>query len=120
MADKKLKPPTPQAISALLKRAGFERSRPGSRGRVNWDGTTVRGSRPRIPGFEVRADVNGAAVSFNSGRVVGGDATAELRIRMLRRYAEEIDAAGYAALVKFDHAKSHVLVSAVSAGGKGQ
>lgn len=104
--------PTPQAISALLRKAGFERSRPVGRGRVKWSGETVRGSRQRAPGFEAKAENGTVIVRFRSGPVFSPDATAELRIRMLRRYGEEIDAAGYGALIRFDGAASGVIVTA--------
>jgi hypothetical protein len=88
-------PPTPQAVSALLKRAGFERSNHGDKG-VMWNlmstGYRVTG---RTPDAEPRFVV---VLHFDEGQYGCQDdweRHLETAVEQLSRYAEVISAAGW-------------------------
>lgn len=80
------KPPTPQGISALLRKAGFEKSVSSA--------SRIKGWRNHSPGYIVRAD--------SPGRVFVHHTTSDFRPSRERcaeeqeRYAQAIEAAGYA------------------------
>jgi hypothetical protein len=76
-------PPTPQAISALLRKAGFERS--VSRA------TRIKGWRESSAGYYV----TGYKDEVNVRHMLGFSRDEEARDRMLARYAEAIRAAGW-------------------------
>ena len=81
------KEPTPQGISALLKRAGFERSTSSP--------SRIKGWRNYTAGYQVNARYpSGAEVTHRVGFDRGPRADAE-RARMLAAYAEAIRAAGW-------------------------
>lgn len=96
------KPPAPQGISALLKRAGFERSDTGQPG-VMWHEAstgfsvwkTFHGNAPRQPYVAVQHHIRDADRSDEGwpGR------QQEMRA-MLDRYAEVLRTAGYPAFVR--------------------
>jgi ribonuclease HIII len=84
------KRPTPQGISALLRKAGFERSVSHA--------TRVRGFSSRTQGYVVGGRTDGSVAVYhedgNSFMIT--DATAARQVREQARYAEAIEAAGYA------------------------
>jgi len=83
------KPPTPQGISALLKRAGFERSESSATG--------VKGWRNHSEGYVVRGYESGRVhVGHEDGRFHSADADRQRSAEMEERYAQVIEAAGYA------------------------
>jgi hypothetical protein len=92
------KPPTPQGISALLRKAGYARSEliPG---RIAWDGRRIRSSL-RTAGYMVIKGADGEVlVSYKTGRVVNPDAEAKRRAGLLADYARALRAVGWAAAV---------------------
>jgi hypothetical protein len=90
------KPPTPQAISALLRKAGFERWTLGPATREHWDGRPVASSRERSDGYEViKGPREQVLVGYREGRVVNPDRMAERRARMLAEYARVVRDAGW-------------------------
>lgn len=92
------KPPTPQAISALLRKAGYARSEV-TPGRVRWDGTRVRSAK-RSAGYRVIKGNHGEVrVSYSGGDVVSPNASAKQRDALLADYARAICAAGWQATV---------------------
>ena len=81
------KPPTPQGISALLKRAGFERSVSSA--------TRIKGWRNHSEGYAVSASEPGrVCVEYKTGFDRGPNA-ASRRDEMLGEYAGFFAAAGY-------------------------
>jgi hypothetical protein len=82
--------PTPQGISALLRKAGF--------GRSARNATRVRGFSSRTRGYVVGGRTDGTVAVYhedgNSFMIT--DATVERQVREQARYAEAIEAAGYA------------------------
>ena len=81
------KEPTPQGISALLKRAGFERSTSSP--------SRIKGWRNYTAGYQVNARYpSGAEVTHRVGFDRGPRADAE-RARMLAAYATVIREAGW-------------------------
>jgi hypothetical protein len=88
--------PTPQGISALLRKAGFERSflRPPTGTR--WDGRPDSRTRKRVAGFEVRAEGGDVSVIWRPSSGVGNlNRMIEDRNVQLRCYAHVIADAGY-------------------------
>jgi hypothetical protein len=107
------KQPTPQAISALLRKAGYERSAfiPGT-GRLRWDGTEVRGSRRRSWGFMVnRYGVDRVSVTHITGPVYNPDESEKRRDLALQRYADAIVAGGYLVRLSEDRPRFLVVTS---------
>jgi hypothetical protein len=106
------KPPTPQAISALLRKAGYARSEliPG---RIAWDGRRIRSSL-RTAGYRVIKGADGEVlVSYEIGRVVNPDAEAKRRVILLADYARALCAGGWQATVSEpDERKPRVIVAA--------
>jgi hypothetical protein len=84
------KQPTPQGISALLRKAGFERSVSNA--------TRVRGFSSRTRGYVVgaRTDRSVAVYHEDGNSFMTTDATVERQVREQARYADAIEAAGYA------------------------
>lgn len=83
------KQPTPQGISALLRKAGFERSVRST--------TRVRGYSSRSQGYVVGGGkVSAVTVYHEDSSFMRTDATVERCVREQARYAEAIEAAGYA------------------------
>jgi hypothetical protein len=80
------KPPTPQGISALLKRAGFERSVSSA--------TRIKGWRNYSEGYSVTGYRDEVNVRHHTGYARGSGA-AERRDTALAQYAEAIRAAGW-------------------------
>jgi len=81
------KEPTPQGISALLKRAGFERSTSSP--------SRIKGWRNYSAGYRVEASYpTGAEVTHKTGFDRSERAQAE-RDKMLNAYADVIRAAGW-------------------------
>ena len=82
------KPPTPQGISALLKRAGFERSESSA--------TRIKGWRKSSEGYSASKwdDDGSVEVTWHRGLLSPSEADEE-RPRMLVAYTETITAAGY-------------------------
>jgi hypothetical protein len=104
------KPPTPQAISALLRKAGFARSNHGDKG-VMWNamstGYRVTG---RAPDAEPRFVV---VLHFDEGQYgfrVDYERHLETAVEQLSRYAEVISAAGWDAELK--HGDPKLIVTA--------
>ena len=88
-----VKPPTPQGISRLLAKAGFERST-SSAGRI-------RGWRNYTEGYSAGKwdDRGSVAVSYSRGLRPPSEAE-PIRLEMLVSYAEVITAAGFAVTEK--------------------
>jgi ribonuclease HIII len=82
--------PTAPVISALLRKAGFERSTKSP--------TRVRGFSSRTQGYIVGSQSDGSvAVYHESGNsFMITDATVARQVREQERYAQAIEAAGYA------------------------
>jgi hypothetical protein len=76
-------PPTPQAISALLRKAGFERSQSRA--------TRIKGWRESTTGYHV----TGYGDEVNVSHRLGFARDEEARDRMLAKYADAIRAAGW-------------------------
>jgi hypothetical protein len=91
------KPPTPQGISALLKKAGFERETLRPPTGVRWDGRPDSRTRKWLAGFQVHADRDRVVVRWRSGFVANPDSTAKDRatVVQLRCYANVITEAGW-------------------------
>jgi hypothetical protein len=110
------KQPTPQGISALLRKAGFARSEmiPG---RTGWDGRRIRSAK-RTDGYRVTKGLAGQVlVGYATGRVVNPDATAKRRDGLLADYARVICAAGWQATVSEpDEWAPRVIVTAPPSG----
>jgi hypothetical protein len=82
------KTPTPQGISALLRKAGFKRSESST--------SRVRGFRNRSSGFVVSRRGDGeVAVYHETGFFMTDDAIEGRRAEQEGRYADVIEAAGY-------------------------
>ena len=93
-----VKPPTPQGISALLRKAGFERSVSSA--------TRIKGWRNYSEGYSVRSDYVAEAgdcisVSYNRGNYLPSEAD-RIRPGMLADYGVAIAAAGYSAEIVRD------------------
>ena len=91
------KPPTPQGISALLRKAGFERSESSA--------TRIKGWRSYSEGYSVAKwdDYGTVDVRWHRGLLTPTEA-AEARPRVLGDYIEAIRAAGYSvSLLNGDH-----------------
>jgi hypothetical protein len=83
------KHPTPQGISALLRKAGFKRSESNS--------TRIRGHRSRSSGFVAFKRGDGeVAVYHETGFFMINDAIRRRRSADEDAYADAIEAAGYA------------------------
>lgn len=83
------KTPTPQGISALLRKAGFEKSVTST--------TRVRGWHSRSWGFVVRGYMKGIVyVHHEDGGHMQTDEAQVARVREQERYAVAIESAGYA------------------------
>jgi hypothetical protein len=83
------KQPTPQGISALLRKAGFKRSESNS--------TQIRGYRNRSSGFVASKRGDGeVAVYLETGFFMIDDAMRRRRAADEGAYADVIEAAGYA------------------------
>jgi hypothetical protein len=110
------KQPTPQAISALLCKAGFARS-DVIPGRIGWDGRRIRSAK-RTDGYRViKGNAGQVQVSYATGRVVNPDATAKRRAELLPAYARALCAAGWQATVSEpDEWAPRVIVTAPPAG----
>ncbi len=80
------KPPTPQGISALLRKAGFERSESRA--------TRIKGWRESSEGYYVTGYRDEVTVRHRTGFGCG-PAAGERRRDMLAKYAEAIRAAGW-------------------------
>lgn len=110
------KQPTPQAISALLRKAGYARSAviPG---RTGWDGRRIRSAK-RTDGYRViKGNAGQVLVSYATGRVVNPDASAKRRDGLLADYARALCAAGWQATVSEpDEWAPRVIVTAPPAG----
>ena len=91
MAAKPLRPPTPQGISALLKKAGHDR--------VTFSKSRIRGLREYSAGFRATKPIG-----YPDGTVevqwwpssFSHSPQTEQRVAWLARYAEAITAAGWA------------------------
>lgn len=82
------KQPTPQGISALLRKAGFKRSESST--------SRVRGFRNRSAGFVVSRRSDGeVAVYHETGFFMIDDAIEGRRAEQEGRYADAIEEAGY-------------------------
>lgn len=81
---------TPQGISALLRKAGFEKS--------TRHATRVRGFSDRTQGYVVGGQTDGSVVVYHeSGNsFMMTEATVARQVREQERYAEAIETAGYA------------------------
>jgi hypothetical protein len=85
------KPPTPQGISALLRKEGFTKSESSA--------TAVKGWRNRSRGYRVSrayGEDGAVHVEHETGLFRIGDADRERAMRELERYAEVLTAHGYA------------------------
>ena len=82
------KPPTPQGISALLRKAGFERSEVTSMHARNWG----RSYREYSDGYQVRKSPGSVTVTRRPRDVATRD-------EWLTKYAEAISGAGYEAFI---------------------
>jgi hypothetical protein len=83
-----VKAPSTQGISALLKKAGFKRSESHT--------TAVKGWRDRTEGYAVRKGYpEGVSVDHVTSDFRYTDATRERITRMLGKYTEAIEAAGW-------------------------
>ena len=91
-----LRPPTGQAVSAALKRAGFNRSAilTGT-GRYHWDGKLVRGSEQHSAGYEVRTVQGQIRVRHLTGGAgpVNEEVAQRATLKLLR-YADALLLAG--------------------------
>lgn len=89
------KPPTPQGISALLKRAGFERSESSA--------TRIKGWRKYSEGYSAAKwdDRGSVEVTWHRGLLSQSEGS-ETRPRMLAAYIEAINAAGYSVRLQSD------------------
>lgn len=105
------RPPTGQAVSAALKRAGFNRSTVlVGTGRYR-DGGLVKGSDQHTWGYEVRT-IHGR---ITVRHILGGigpvsDEGAKRAVHMVRRYADELHAAGF--LMNIDEGGRSLIVHA--------
>ena len=99
------RPPTGQAVSAALKRAGFNRSA------VHRDGRLVKGSDQHTWGYEVRTIQGRITVRHILGGIgpVSDEGT-KRAVRMVLRYADELLLAGF--LVKIDEGGRSLIVHA--------
>lgn len=89
MTPSKTPTPTPQSISALLRKAGFDRSEPWSLG--------GKGASGRAPGYLVRAYGTGVVrVHHEDGKRLPADEDRQRCAEMAERYAQAIEGAGYA------------------------
>jgi hypothetical protein len=108
--------PTPQAISALLRKAGYARSAviPG---RTGWDGRRIRSAK-RTDGYRViKGNAGQVLVGYATGRVVNPDASAKRRAGLLADYARTLCAAGWQATVSEpDEWAPRVIVTAPPSG----
>jgi len=105
------RPPTGQAVSAALKRAGFNRSAVLIGTGRHHNGKLIRGSDQRTWGYEVRTTQGRITVRH----VLGGpgpvsDEGAKRAVHMVLRYASELHAAGF--LVKIDEGGQGLIVHA--------
>jgi hypothetical protein len=101
------KPPTPQAISALLSKAGFEK--------VTHSKSRIRGMREHSAGYHVQADLSGA-VSVNWWQSSFSHGSDPARTdAMLARYADAILAAGFAVE---NHAHKLIVTASPAASGE--
>lgn len=81
-------PPTPQAISALLRKAGFDRA--------TYSKSSIRGMREHSQGYHVQADPSGGvSVNWWQSSLIHGTNPTRNR-EMLAHYAQAITAAGFA------------------------
>jgi hypothetical protein len=103
------KPPTPQAISVLLRKAGFARAT-AIPGRVGWDGTVLRSNR-KTAGYQVKGDGDRVSVTCLTAEVTSPDRTYEQRLDTLRSYAAAITAAGFSARLLTENGRLHLIVS---------
>jgi len=82
------KQPTPQGISALLRKAGFDRSVSSS--------TRIRGWREWTEGFKVsRYDAGRVQVEYRPSSFRARETSDEQIKAMLDRYSEPVEAAGF-------------------------
>jgi hypothetical protein len=96
------KTPTPQGISALLRKAGFERSESSA--------TRIRGYRRRSEGYSAAKwdDYGSVEVRYHRGMQLPDEAD-RIRPGMLAAYTEAIRAAGYSVTIKLG---DHLIVTA--------
>ena len=92
------KSPSPQGISALLRKAGFEKSESSA--------TRIKGWRNHSEGYSVAKDWiaevgDCISVAYNRGLKLPSEADL-IRPDMFARYAEAITAAGYSAEIVRD------------------
>lgn len=99
------KQPTPQGISALLKRAGFERSVSQS--------SRIRGFSEYTEGFKASKDYDGGVlVEWRPNSFRARDNNEEREREMLNRYCETIAEAGFAVNYLSTDLRTRLLVEA--------
>ena len=91
------RPPTGQAVSAALKRAGFSRSAAlAGTGRYHWDGKLVRGSEQYSEGYEVRTVDGRITVRHKLGGAgAANEENVRRAVRKVLRYADTLLLAGF-------------------------